>query len=51
MTTRTHRIRTAVIAGLAVITFPLTIAAGCENEGDESPGVEQNDEQDDDEDD
>lgn len=37
-----------MIAGLAVVTFPLTIAAGCENGGDDdSPGVEQNDDGDD----
>jgi len=53
-TTNARRVRTAVIAGLAAVVLPLSMAASCEGgDGDDSPGVEQNDDDggDDDEDD
>jgi hypothetical protein len=49
--TTNFRVRAAVMAGLAAIVLPLTVAAGCEGGDDDSPGVEQNDDDGDDEDD
>ena len=44
-----RRVRAAIVAGLAAVTLPLTVAAGCEGGGDDdSPGVEQNDDDGDD---
>ncbi len=39
-----RRVRTAIVAGLAALVLPLTVAASCEGgDDDDSPGVEQND--------